>query len=80
MESNSFERKDTYILIPAYKPDHLMIELLMNLKKEGFDIVVVNDQEKNMILFLKKLNNSRISSIKIQTVVKAQRYALVLRM
>ena len=43
MESNSFERKDTYILIPAYKPDHLMIELLSNLKKEGFDIVVVND-------------------------------------
>ena len=43
MENNSFERKDTYILIPAYKPDHLMIELLTNLKKEGFDIVVVND-------------------------------------
>ena len=43
MESKFFERKDTYILIPAYKPDHLMIELLTNLKREGFDIVVVND-------------------------------------
>ena len=43
MENNSFERKDTYILIPAYKPDHLMIELLANLKREGFDIVVIND-------------------------------------
>ena len=36
-------RKDTYVLMPAYKPDHLMIELLQNLKKEGFDAVVVND-------------------------------------
>ena len=36
-------RNKTYILIPAYQPDYLMIELLVNLKKEGFDIVVVND-------------------------------------
>ena len=43
MESNFFPRKDTYILIPAYKPDHLMIELLIKLKKEGFDVIVVND-------------------------------------
>ena len=43
MELNNLLRKDTYILIPAYKPDHLMIELLENLTKEGFDIVVVND-------------------------------------
>ena len=43
MEINLLSRKETYILIPAYKPDHLMIELLTNLKKEGFDIVVVND-------------------------------------
>ena len=43
MDAVNYQRKDTYILIPAYKPDHLMIELLANLKKEGFDIVVVND-------------------------------------
>lgn len=43
MEMTAYPRNDTYILIPAYKPDHLMIELLSNLKKEGFDIVVVND-------------------------------------
>ena len=43
MEANNHPRNVTYILIPAYKPDHLMIELLTNLKKEGFDIVVVND-------------------------------------
>ena len=43
MELNNLLRKDTYILIPAYKPDHLMIELLESLVKEGFDIIVVND-------------------------------------
>lgn len=43
MDNNTLSRNDTYILIPAYQPDHLMIELLINLKKEGFDIVVVND-------------------------------------
>ena len=43
MEKVSYPRNDTYILIPAYKPDHLMIELLIKLKKEDFDIVVVND-------------------------------------
>lgn len=43
METNNRLRNVTYILIPAYKPDHLMIELLIDLKKEGFDIVVVND-------------------------------------
>ena len=43
MNLDALSRKDTYILIPAYKPDHLMIELLTNLKKEGFDAVVVND-------------------------------------
>ena len=43
MEEINYPRKDTYILIPAYKPDHLMIELLIKLKKEDFDIVVVND-------------------------------------
>ena len=43
METTNYPRKDTYILIPAYKPDHLMIELLINLKKEDFDIVVIND-------------------------------------
>lgn len=43
METEALTRKNTYILIPAYKPDHLMIELLTSLKKEGFDIVVVND-------------------------------------
>lgn len=36
-------KKDTYILIPSYKPDHLMIELLEALKKENFDIIVIND-------------------------------------
>ena len=43
MEKVNYPRNDTYILIPAYKPDHLMIELLVKLKKENFDIVVVND-------------------------------------
>lgn len=43
MENVKYPRKDTYILIPAYKPDHLLIKLLQNLKKEEFDIVVVND-------------------------------------
>ena len=43
MENANYSRKDTYILIPAYKPDNLMIELLVNLKKEDFDVVVVND-------------------------------------
>lgn len=43
MNSINYQRNSTYILIPAYKPDYLMIELLINLKKEGFDIVVVND-------------------------------------
>ena len=43
METVNYPRNDTYILIPAYKPDHLMIELLQNLKGEGFDIIVVND-------------------------------------
>ena len=47
MDAVNYQRKDTYILIPAYKPDHLMIELLTNLKKEGFDIVVVNDGSGN---------------------------------
>ena len=43
MENTFFDRKDTYILIPAYQPDHLLIELLVNLKNENFDVVVVND-------------------------------------
>ena len=43
MEKGNYPRNDTYILIPAYKPDHLMIELLVSLKEEGFDVVVVND-------------------------------------
>jgi len=46
MENNFFDRKDTYILIPAYQPDHLLIELLVNLKKENFDAIVVNDGSK----------------------------------
>lgn len=36
-------RNDTYILVPAYEPNHLMIDLLINLKNEGFDAIVVND-------------------------------------
>ena len=43
MENVNYPRKDTYILIPSYKPDHLLIELLVKLKNEGFDVVVVND-------------------------------------
>ena len=43
MENVNYPRNDTYILIPAYKPDHLLIELLQKLKREDFDIVVVND-------------------------------------
>ena len=34
MEYDVLLRNDTYILIPAYKPDNLMIELLTNLKKQ----------------------------------------------
>ena len=43
MENVNYPRSDTYILIPSYKPDHLLIELLVKLKGEGFDAVVVND-------------------------------------
>ena len=43
METINYPKNDTYILIPAYRPDHLLIELLINLKKESFDVVVVND-------------------------------------
>ena len=43
MEAKKYPTNDTYILIPAYRPDHLLIELLQNLKAEGFDAVVVND-------------------------------------
>ena len=43
METNNYPKNDTYILIPAYRPDNLLIELLINLKKENFDVVVVND-------------------------------------
>lgn len=43
METLNYQRNNTYILIPAYKPDHLMIELLQKLKKEDFDIIVIND-------------------------------------
>ena len=63
MDTNLFSRKNTYILIPAYKPDHLMIDLLIDLKKEGFDAVVVNDG----------------SGEEYESVFKeAERYALVL--
>lgn len=43
MENVNYPRNDTYILIPAYKPDQLLIKLLKELKAENFDIVVVND-------------------------------------
>ena len=43
MKNENPSRSETYILIPAYEPDHLMIELLVKLKNEGFDVVVVND-------------------------------------
>ena len=43
MENVNNLKKDTYILIPSYKPDHLLIELLVKLKNEGFDLIVVND-------------------------------------
>lgn len=43
MENVNYPRSDTYILIPSYKPDFLMTELLKALKKEGFDIIVIND-------------------------------------
>ena len=43
MENVNYPRNDTYLLIPAYKPDHLLIELLQKLKAENFDVVVVND-------------------------------------
>ena len=43
MEKVNYPRNDTYILIPAYKPDELLIKLLKELKDEGFDAIVVND-------------------------------------
>ena len=43
MENVNYPRNDTYILIPAYKPDELLIKLLKELKEKNFDIVVVND-------------------------------------
>ena len=43
METINYPRNKTYILIPAYKPDSLLIDLLKNLKAEDFDIIVVND-------------------------------------
>ena len=43
METINYQRNKTYILIPAYKPDSLLIDLLKNLKAEDFDIIVVND-------------------------------------
>lgn len=43
MIKENISRQETYILIPSYKPDHLMIELLKSLKEEGFDLIVVND-------------------------------------
>ena len=43
MKQENYPKNDTYILIPAYRPDHLLIELLINLKKEKFDCIVVND-------------------------------------
>ena len=43
MNSNNYSRNDTYILIPAYQPDRLMIKLLEELKNENFDIIVVDD-------------------------------------
>ena len=81
MENNFFDRKDTYILIPAYKPDHLLIELLQKLKAEDFDVVVVNDGGvKTMNQFLKKPKNTQLFYIKIQIEVKALRLDLVLLM
>ena len=43
MENLNYPRNDTYILIPSYKPDNLLIELLVKLKEAGFDSIVVND-------------------------------------
>ena len=43
MKTLNHPRNATVILIPAYKPDHLLIELLKNIKNEGFDALVVND-------------------------------------
>ena len=43
MENVNYSRNDTYILIPAYKPDELLIKLLIGLKKEKFDVIIVND-------------------------------------
>ena len=43
MVENNILRNDAYILIPAYKPDHLLIKLLKELKEAGFDALVVND-------------------------------------
>ena len=64
MENPKYPRNDTYILIPAYKPDHLMIELLIKLKEENFDIVLVDDG----------------SGVEYQEIFKeAEQYAIILR-
>ncbi|MBQ4105765.1 MAG: glycosyltransferase family 2 protein [Clostridia bacterium] len=34
---------DTVIMIPAYKPNHLMLETVGQLRHEGFDILIIDD-------------------------------------
>lgn len=43
MQVKKTTRNDTYILVPAYQPDEELIKILINLKNEDFDIIVVND-------------------------------------
>ncbi|HHT66868.1 MAG TPA: glycosyltransferase family 2 protein [Erysipelotrichaceae bacterium] len=64
MGNNNHSRNDTFILIPSYQPDEQLIRLLINLKNENFDIVVVDDG----------------SSIEHQKIFKeAEEYAVVLK-
>ena len=67
MENTKYPRNDTYILIPAYKPDHLLIELLVKLKEEGFDVIIVNDgsgEEFNPIFKEAEKNAKILANVK----------------
>ena len=77
MEPTNYSRNDTYILIPAYKPDELLINLLKKLKEEGFDAVVVNDGsgeeyqpifkqvEKHAVLLTQNINRGKGAALRL---------------
>ena len=50
-------KKDYIILIPAYNPSNKLIELLTDLKKYNYDIIIVNDGSNDEDIFNKIKNN-----------------------